>query len=287
MLGFFTLGASFGNMFASLAGGLLLDFNGALGLAGWQWIFLGSASLSTVLAFLVWAFLPASPASAGFLSEGERSMLQAAHAKWPVRTEQQISPWAVFWDLRVLGFGATFVLLVTSFYGVSYWLPTIIHRLGVSPTVNGLLNMIPWAFSAMALVLVPRLLHDNRSIYRLSACIATLGACCFLVGTLIGNDILRFIALVVGVPCISLLNPCFWSFPSRYFSGLRAAASIAAINSIGNLGGFFAQNLAPWIELRTGDVAAPMIVPSVCLAVLGAGFGLLWFRERSRIRDDA
>jgi nitrate/nitrite transporter NarK len=52
------------------------------------------------------------------------------------------------------------------------------------------------------------------------------------------------------------------------FTGARAAASIAAINSIGNIGGFFAQNLAPWVQQLTGTVAGPMLVPAGCLALL-------------------
>jgi hypothetical protein len=52
------------------------------------------------------------------------------------------------------------------------------------------------------------------------------------------------------------------------FTGARAAASIAAINSIGNIGGFFAQNLAPWVQQLTGTVAGPMLVPAGCLATL-------------------
>ena len=61
-----------------------------------------------------------------------------------------------------------------------------------------------------------------------------------------------------------------------------AAASIAAINSIGNLGGFFAQNLAPWVERQTGSVHGPMLVPSLCLGLLCLGSTLLWIRSPRR-----
>jgi hypothetical protein len=57
--------------------------------------------------------------------------------------------------------------------------------------------------------------------------------------------------------------------PPRYFSGARAAASVAAINSIGNLGGFVSQNLMPFVGKVSGTAFGPMIVPIVCLAVFG------------------
>ena len=88
----------------------------------------------------------------------------------------------------------------------------------------------------------------------------------------------RFVALAIGGPCIAVLNPCFWTFPSRFFSGARAAASIAAINAIGNIGGFFAPNLAPWVQHHTGSVAGPMLVPASCLIALCAISSWLWLR---------
>ena len=44
---------------------------------------------------------------------------------------------------------------------------------------------------------------------------------------------------------------------------------IAAINSVGNLGGFVAQNVVPWIKDATGSDLAPMLFLAACLA-LGA-----------------
>jgi fucose permease len=82
---------------------------------------------------------------------------------------------------------------------------------------------------------------------------------------------LRFIALCLGGACIPLLYPCFWSLPPRFFSGARAAASVAAINCIGNLGGFFGQNLMPYIGKVTHSHAAPMLVPTICLLALAIG----------------
>jgi hypothetical protein len=82
---------------------------------------------------------------------------------------------------------------------------------------------------------------------------------------------LRFIALCLGGACIPLLYPCFWSLPPRFFSGARAAASVAAINCIGNLGGFFGQNLMPYVGKVSNSHVAPMLVPTACLLALAIG----------------
>jgi MFS family permease len=267
MLGYFTLGSSLGNMLGGPLNGLLLSFGGTFGLTGWQWIFLGSGLPAILLTFVVLAYLPASPRTATILNDKERALLAAAHDR-SIKLKHQGTPWAALWDPRVLVFGGIYVLLITAFYGATYWLPTVVHEFGVKPTTNGILNMIPWGIGVVALLLIPRILVDDRSVLLAVAAITLLGSLSFVTGVLVQDATLRFLALAVGGPCIAVLNPCFWIFPSRMFAGARAAASIAAINSIGNLGGFLAQNLAPRVESLTGTVVGPMLVPAGCLAIL-------------------
>jgi MFS family permease len=268
VLGLFTLGSTLGNMFGGLVNGPLLDLNGTLGLAGWQWVFLGTGIPAVLMTFLVLAFLPSSPESARFLTEVDRRTLAAAHAREPSPGASHGNPWAALWDVRVLGFAAIYMLMSTSLYGVTYWLPTVVKGFGVSATVNGLLNMIPWGIAAVLLVLLPGLMKRDRVVFVSVAGITLLGVACFTLSVTLTNPVARFAALAIGGPCISLLYPCFWSLPPRFFAGARAAASLAAINSIGNLGGFLGQNLMPLVGQRMGSTAAPMLVPAVCLGVL-------------------
>jgi MFS family permease len=270
MLGYFTLGSSLGNMLGGLFNGILLDFGGRLGLAGWQWVFLGSGIPAILLAFVALCFLPSSPATAKILTDTERAILAAAQARRPFKAGDHGNPWSVLWDKRVLGLGGTYVLIVIAFYGATYWLPTVVQEFGVSSTINGILNMIPWGIGVVGLLLIPRILTNDGVILATVAGITALGSLCFVAAVVVQDAPLRFIALAIGGPCIAVLNPCFWIFPSRLFSGARAAASIAAINSIGNFGGFLAQNLAPWVEGVTGTVVGPMLVPAMCLAILSA-----------------
>ena len=279
MLGFFSIGSSLGNMFGALINGVLLGADGTLGLRGWQWVFIGSGIVALLLTAIVLRYLPSSRDDAHFLSREDREHLAAAHARQPAPINVQGSPWSALWDPVVIGFGLIYVLQATAFYGVTYWLPTIVRAFGVSSAINGLLNMIPWALSAAALIIVPRFVRNDRAVFRTISGTTLLGAMCFVASLLLANNTLRFLALAIGGPCIALLNPLFWIFPPRFLSGVRAAAGIAAINSIGNLGGFLAQNLAPWVERRTGSVDAPMLVPAVCLFAICAGSVVLYMRS--------
>jgi nitrate/nitrite transporter NarK len=71
-----------------------------------------------------------------------------------------------------------------------------------------------------------------------------------------------------------------WSLPSKFLTGASAAAGLAAINSVGNLGGFVAQNVVPWIRDQTGSTTAPMLFLAVCWAI----GGLMTFLVQAVIR---
>jgi hypothetical protein len=49
---------------------------------------------------------------------------------------------------------------------------------------------------------------------------------------------------------------------------------VAAINAIGNLGGFAGQNLMPYVGRAAHSPVAPMLVPTACLFALGIGTAL-------------
>ena len=269
VLGLFTLGSALANALGSLIGGPLLDLDGTLGLAGWQWVFVVTGAAPIILTFIVWKYLPSSPAEAKFLSPAERSWLTERLAAEKEAAVTEGNPWAALVDWRVLGFALIYMMMSTSLYGVSYWLPTVVKGFGVSASVNGLLNTIPWALSACMLAWLPARLRRDRVMLRAVVVIAVCGVACFVASTQLPSNELRFLALILGAPCIQLLYPCFWSMPPRFFSGARAAASLAAINSIGNLGGFWGQNLMPWVAKEAGSTILPMLVPAACLTMLG------------------
>ncbi len=185
-------------------------------------------------------------------------------------------------------FSFAYVLILTSLYGVIYWLPTVIKGFGATGSLNGLLNAIPWGIATVMLLILPRRLRDEQEVLLTMAAIAALGVVCFLVSISADSVMVRFIALAIGTPCISLVLPCFWSIPPRYFNGAQAAASVAAISSFGNIGGFLAQNIMPWVAKQAGTPGAAMYVPAACLVVLA--IGAIRFRTRrtgSPLKPDA
>lgn len=268
VLGFLTLGSAFGNLFGSLVSGFLLDLDGVLGFAGWQWVFLVTGLPAILLTPIVLLNLPDGPSDAKFLSISERNwLIERLSREEPTR--QHGNPLAVIWDKRVLLLSVVYMLILTSLYGVIYWLPTVVRGFGVSGTQNGILSSIPWLLGIVALIAIPRRLRKEKTVLTAMIAICCLGLACFYLSTTLPQNWMRMVAMSIGTPCISLLFPCLWFLPSLFFSGQRVAMAIASISTIGNLGGFFAQNLMPWVaELAKSSVTA-MLVPACALALVG------------------
>jgi ACS family tartrate transporter-like MFS transporter len=75
----------------------------------------------------------------------------------------------------------------------------------------------------------------------------------------------------------------FWSMPTMFLTGPAAAAGIAWINSIGNLGGFFGPTIVGWAKQLTGSFAGGLYALSLC-ALVSAVVSLFGLNIRSNVR---
>ena len=98
----------------------------------------------------------------------------------------------------------------------------------------------------------------------------------------VSNSVVVVVAALVLVNVgISAAKPPLWSMPTLFLSGPAAAAGIATINSIGNLGGFFGPAMIGWIKDQTGSFAGGLWFVAGLL-VLSAVLTLLLARAASR-----
>src|ERR1700761_8321546 len=237
MLGYFTVGSSLGNMVGAPICGWLLDKGGLAGLHGWQLVFIVTGIPSILLTFVVLFCLPASPREASFLAADEKQWLagtldaERRQARVPGSNDNDhASLLSVLLQPRVIGMALYYMMLSISVYGVSYWLPTLVKGFGVSNTTNGLLNIVPWLLASIVLAWLPAKLRAGNRVVPAMLIAALLGVACFLGAVFLPTNTWRFIALSFGAPCMYLLIPCFWTLPSKFLFGARAAAGIAMIN---------------------------------------------------------
>jgi len=282
MVGSFMLFSAIANAVGAPLGGMLLDLDGLLGLRGWQWVFIVTGIPAVVIGFITLVYLDDRPQTAHFLHPEEKDWLRqtlAAEDRAMQKTSHENGFWALL-DGRVLLMCFYYVAFPLSAYGLSYWLPTIVQDFGVSNTANGFINIIPWIVVALALWFNPRWAAKSGQETPFIVGPALVGAACLALSVYTPNNTLRFAFLCVAAAGIFCPQPVLWSLPSKFLTGASAAAGLAAINSVGNLGGFIAQNVVPWIRDATGSTIAPMLFLAVCLA---AG-GLMTFFVQAAIR---
>ena len=262
MIGMFMLFSAIANAIGAPIGGMLLDLDGTLGMHGWQWVFIVTGVPAVLLGFVTLFYLDEKPATAHFLADGEKAWLKEtieAEDKAGGKTLHG-NPFKALLDPRVLTLALYYVPFPLAAYGLSYWLPTIVKGFGVSNTVNGWLNVIPWLMVAFALYMNPRLLArkgGSESPFIIGP--AVIAAICLVLSVVVTNNTLQFALLCIAAAGIFCPQPVLWSLPSKFLTGASAAAGFAAINSVGNLGGFIAQNVVPWIRDVTGSTIAPML----------------------------
>ena len=61
----------------------------------------------------------------------------------------------------------------------------------------------------------------------------------------------------------------FWALPTMFLSGTAAAASVALINSVGNLGGFVGPYVIGYLTGKTGGTYTAGLLYLVASAVVG------------------
>ena len=265
---FMTAGPLAGVVGGPISGALLEIHAGQF--AGWQWLFLIEGLPAIVLAGVVWLVLKDRPEEARWLDEVEKRWLAERLAEEAASfSAASNSVFIAFkdsrvWLLTLVYFGAT-----TCSYGVSLWLPNLIKaRFHGNSFEIGLLSALPYIVTAIAMVLVG--LHSDRTGERkwhlaLSAFAGALG----LWGARVVNSTpAEIVMLSVALASFSMMGP-FWAISTSILGGTAAAAGIAIINSVGNLGGFVGPYVIGWVKEVTGGFRGGLFVVGGFMAVSG------------------
>jgi ACS family tartrate transporter-like MFS transporter len=258
--------------------GLLLSMNGIGGLYGWQWLFLIEGIPSVLLAFVTLAYLPDGPAKASWLTAVEKKWIAERLERERTHTH---STGAAMTSRRVWTFAAIYFGIVMGFYGITFWLPQIVKALsGMTDFFVGCLAAIPWIAATVIMVITSK--HSDRTRERRwhVAGSAAAGAAGLIGAGVTANPVVELAALSLAAAGIwATLGP-FWAMSSESLAGTGAAAGIALINSVGNLGGFLGPYIIGWVRTRTASFAWGLLVLALFL-IAGAGVTLTVPRSTS------
>lgn len=247
----------------------LLGLDGLFGLRGWQIMYIAEAIPTVLVGILTFFVLTDRPEQARFLTAEERTWLATKlraerNAKEAVKT---FSIWQGMFDTKVLLLSLNYLGIVTASLGMLIFIPQIIQSLGTFSNMTvGWLTMIPYICGGIGLVVWGRISDrmNERRWNLLAACVvSTLGL--VIAGMTMGTWWALVGMSIAAVGFYGSKGP-FWAMPPMFLTGTAAAASIAWINSIGNLGGFFGPWYVGVMKDATGSFAGGLY-----------GLGLLGF----------
>lgn len=159
-------------------------------------------------------------------------------------------------------------------YAITFWLPSLIDDIGgLSSFQVGLLAAVPPVCSIVAMHSMSHFTdraQDRRPYLAVALVLSAVGT--FL--ATLGSPWFGFATITpagVGAQCAATL---FWPMAQSGLDLRIAAAGLALVNSIGNLGGFVSPTLFGYLKDTTGSTHGGLCTLSAAsaLAVLGAAF---------------
>ena len=237
--------------------GALLEMHGLAGLAGWKWMFLLEGGFSVLVGILAGFFLVSRVGDAKWLTDEEKSALSAAVERDELArketAKQQVSRWKLLANPQVLLLCWLFFAMSMTGYAITFWLPSTVKKIGgLSEFEVGLLSAIPWICAIAAMYTLAW--HTDRTQVRRPWVAAGLvvGALGTFLATL-GSPWFGLVAMCIGATGFKCAASAFWPMAQHTLDFKIAAAGIALVNSLGNLGGFVGPTVLGYFQDATGS----------------------------------
>ena len=278
----FLSGSALASILSGPLSGALLQIDGG-GLHGWQWMFIIEGIASIILCFIVWFCLDSHPRDARWLSDVERSELSAVIEAEKQERDANKPPHAgmltLLKDGRIALFCFIYFAIQLTIYGATFWLPSIIKKMGhYSEFQVGLFNSIPWIISIAAMYMFATLAQRYRH-QQMWVAIALIVAACGMFASTTGGPVFAFVAICFAGIGFKAASSLFWPIPQGYLDSRIAAGVIALINSLGNLGGFVAPATFGYLEQKTGSIQGGLYALAAASVIAAA----LVFLTRRRL----
>ena len=250
----------------------LLQMN-LFGLHGWQSLFILEAIPSLLLGIVVYFYLTDKIEDADWLEADEKAWLQhvVEEEQKAKAAKKHVSFLQALKERDVLILAGGYFAWICGYYGIVMFLPTLVKGMSgsLSTTTIGWVIGAMYFFAAIVMYLVGR--HSdkvNERRFHVATCLVISA-----VG-MVGSVYVAQSSVTAGliVYAISLAGAYgayspFWAIPPAYLSGTAAAAGIALINSVGNLGGFVGPYVMGYISTATGSFDAGILFLAACMVV--------------------
>jgi len=259
--------------------GFILDHIHWLGFSSWRWLLILEGAPAIVLGGLTYLLLPSRPEEVKFLTSDEKKWIRAEL----IREEQEKLGHREYSVIQAMASGRVWHLVLVYFgmmvglHTLSSWAPQLVKSFSTaySSSVIGLLLILPSVTGLVAMILVSHS-SDRRLERRYHVALPALVAAIALslLGTAPSPVVSMALLCLLAAGVYSYIAP-FWALPNEFLTGYSAAAGIALINSVGNLGGLVGPTAVGFFAQRFGRftaglalVAVPLLLAAVLVLLL-------------------
>lgn len=265
-----------------------LELNGALGLAGWKWLFLGEAVPALVFGVACFFYLPDRPGEVTWLAAEEKRWLddEMQKEKQNVTAGRTFSVLQTMYNPRVLALAAIHFGQAAVSVGLAVFSAQIVKSMGLTNMQTGFATAIPYIFGTAGMILWGNYSdRKNERRWNLTGSCTVMMVGCLLAGLYAGTwwSIAGLSLMTVG---LYAGNAHLFPLPSVFLSGPALASGIAWVNSVGILGGSVSPPVMGLLKDYTGSYAGGLYALAG-FALLAALVSAICVRETPAVRVGA
>ena len=255
-------------------------FDGASGFTGWRWMLLLEGAPAILGGIACYMLLTDRPEDASWLRPEEKNWLagELEHERLPQRPAvKHLGTWQAISNPKVLYLSAIYFVYQCGSLGVGYWMPQIIKGFArhLSTTQIGLVAMLPYAIATVGMILWSRRSDRFGERKMHSAWPLLLSAATLTAASWVASPVIAMACIAAALTGLYAFKAPFWAVPTLFLSRGTAAVSIAAINSIGNLGGFVGPYAIGKAKDMTGSATGGLTFLAILLFAAFAMMALM------------
>lgn len=244
-----------------------------LGAYDWHQMIILEGLLPFVWLPIWWFFIRDHPREAKWISAEERNFLESSLQKEVADLEppQSVPFFLRFREPAILVMIAIYFLHNCAAYGCMTFFTNGLKGRGFSPLQYGILFAIPYAVTAVIMVINSR--HSDKTHERRGhvAAVYTLSG----VSLILSVALSEYFWVSYGLMCLAIPGPFaamapFWAIPSETLPRSMLGLVVGIVNAFGNIGGFAGPYLAGWLTKEYHSTAIPFNVLGVGMLIAAA-----------------
>jgi ACS family 4-hydroxyphenylacetate permease-like MFS transporter len=278
--GFFMVAQPVSIAIGALLSGYILRMDGALGAAGWQWLFVLEGVPSIILGAITFFYLNDRPRNASWLTAAQQAAIEEQLAAEAPRSARHGSIWSELRSPQLALLCVAYFGLVSTLNTNATWVPQIVREIlgGAGDFVTvGMWTAVPALLTVVAMPLwSARSDRYQERLWHVTIPLATAAA-----GWLLVVSFSVPLARFAGLALVSIGGFCamsiLWTLPADVLSPPARPAGIAVMSTAGIFGSAVSPSIIGLLRDQTGSFSSGLLY---MVALLLVSIACVWWSTR-------